>query len=68
MSSRITSYTWELQVNVSISVVFNIINHHPSRYEDVESVEGGSGDWHFLFTSCLELTVEVDFIIIIIKS
>ena len=26
-------------------------------------MEGGSGDWHYLFTSCLELTVEVDFII-----
>jgi hypothetical protein len=29
------------------------------RDEENEVVEGGSGDWHYLFTSCLELTVEV---------
>ena len=42
-----------------LTIVFRF-DHVPSaRYEDVESVEGGSGDWHYLFTSCLELTVEV---------
>ena len=31
-------------------------------------MEGGSGDWHYLFTSCLELTVEVTIIILIRRT
>ena len=30
------------------------------RDDETEVVEGGSGDWHYLFTSCIELTVEVN--------
>lgn len=29
------------------------------RDEDLEVVEGGMGDWHYMFSDCLELTVEV---------
>ena len=29
------------------------------RCDEVEVVEGGSGDWHYMYTSCLELTIEV---------
>ena len=59
MSSGTSPNSWELQVGVPLTDVFRFDNFHSARYEDVESVEGGSGDWHYLFTSCLELTVEV---------